>query len=126
MCHPSVVLIYPPLFYTAKRQNISELSFILFASTFKSTDSLSSAGDTVKVNENQQQARLEDKATERLSHCLKKWIFKTISPPSPPGLLLPGCFKKSCIRETPTLSTDADRRTDTNFKRLRDLSLKKK
>ena len=33
--------------------------------------------------------------------------------------------KKSRIRETPTLSTDADRRTDTNLKRLRDLSLKK-
>ena len=30
--------------------------------------------------------------------------------------------KKSRIRETPTLSTDADRRTDTNLKRLRDLS----
>ena len=34
--------------------------------------------------------------------------------------------KKSHIRETPTLSTDADRRTDTNLKRLRDLSKKKK
>ena len=34
--------------------------------------------------------------------------------------------KKSRIRETPTLSTDADNRTDTNLKRLRDLSLKKK
>ena len=80
-------MIYPPLFYTAKRQNISELSFlfILYASTFKSTDSLSSTGDTVKVNENQQQARLEDKATGRLSHCLTKLIFKTISPPSPRG-----------------------------------------
>ena len=33
--------------------------------------------------------------------------------------------KKSRIRETPTLSTDADSRTDTNLKRLRDLSLKK-
>ena len=33
--------------------------------------------------------------------------------------------KKSRIRETPTLSTDADRRTDTNLKRLRDLSKKK-
>ena len=31
-------------------------------------------------------------------------------------------FQKSCIRETPTLSTDADSRTYTNFKRLRDLS----
>ena len=30
--------------------------------------------------------------------------------------------KKSRIRETPTLSTDADSRTDTNLKRLRDLS----
>ena len=29
--------------------------------------------------------------------------------------------KKSRIRETPTLSTDADSRTDTNLKRLRDL-----
>ena len=28
--------------------------------------------------------------------------------------------KKSRIRETPTLSTDADSRTDTNLKRLRD------
>ena len=34
--------------------------------------------------------------------------------------------EKSTIRETPTLSTDADSRTDTNLKRLRDLSLKKK
>ena len=31
-------------------------------------------------------------------------------------------LKKSRIRETPTLSTDADSRTDTNMKRLRDLS----
>ena len=31
--------------------------------------------------------------------------------------------KKSRIRETPTLSTDADSRADTNLKRLRDLSL---
>ena len=30
--------------------------------------------------------------------------------------------EKSRIRETPTLSTDADSRTDTNMKRLRDLS----
>ena len=34
--------------------------------------------------------------------------------------------KKSRIRETPTLSTDADSRTNTNSKRLRDLSLKNK
>ena len=34
--------------------------------------------------------------------------------------------EKFRIRETPTLSTDADSRTDTNLKRLRDLSLKKK
>ena len=34
--------------------------------------------------------------------------------------------EKSRIRETPTLSTDADNRTDTNLKRLHDLSLKKK
>ena len=34
--------------------------------------------------------------------------------------------KKSRIRETPTLSTDAGRRTDTNLKRLRDLSKKTK
>ena len=34
--------------------------------------------------------------------------------------------KKSCIRETPNLSTDADSRTDTNMKRLCDLSIKKK
>ena len=34
--------------------------------------------------------------------------------------------KKSRIRETPTLLTDADSRTDANLKRLRDLSLKKK
>ena len=32
--------------------------------------------------------------------------------------------KKSCIRETPTLPTNADSRTDTNWKRLRDLSKK--
>ena len=31
-------------------------------------------------------------------------------------------LKKSRIRETPTLSTDADSRTDTNLKRLHDLS----
>ena len=31
-------------------------------------------------------------------------------------------YKKSRIRETPTLSTDADNRTDTNLKRLHDLS----
>ena len=31
-------------------------------------------------------------------------------------------INKSRIRETPTLSTDADSRTDTNLKRLRDLS----
>ena len=30
-------------------------------------------------------------------------------------------IKKSRIRETPTLLTDADSRTDTNLKRLRDL-----
>ena len=30
--------------------------------------------------------------------------------------------KKYRIRETPTLSTDADNRTDTNLKRLHDLS----
>ena len=29
-------------------------------------------------------------------------------------------MKKSRIRETPTLSTDADSRTDTNLKRLRE------
>ena len=33
-------------------------------------------------------------------------------------------LKKSCIRETPTLSTDADRRTHKNLKRLPDLSQK--
>ena len=34
-----------------------------------------------------------------------------------------GCpQKKSRPRETPTLSTDADSKTDTNLKRLRDLS----
>ena len=33
--------------------------------------------------------------------------------------------KKSRIRETKNLSTDADRRTDTILERLRDLSLKK-
>ena len=31
---------------------------------------------------------------------------------------------KSRIRETPNLSTDADRRTDTILERLRDISLK--
>ena len=35
----------------------------------------------------------------------------------------PSIKKKSRIRETPTLSTDADSRTDTNLKRLRDLSI---
>ena len=35
-------------------------------------------------------------------------------------------LKKSRIRETPTLSTDADSRTDTILERLRDLSLYKK
>ena len=34
-------------------------------------------------------------------------------------------IKKSCIRETSNLSTDADRRTDTILERLRDLSKKK-
>ena len=34
--------------------------------------------------------------------------------------------KKSRIRETPTLSTDADSRTDTNLKRLRDLPIRTK
>ena len=33
-------------------------------------------------------------------------------------------FKKSRIRETPTLSTDADSGTNTNLKRKRDLSKK--
>ena len=33
-------------------------------------------------------------------------------------------LKKSCIRETSNLSTDADRRTDTILERLRDLSIK--
>ena len=32
-------------------------------------------------------------------------------------------LKKSRIRETTTLSTDADSRTNTNLKRLRDLSI---
>ena len=32
-------------------------------------------------------------------------------------------LKKSRIRETPTLSTDADSRTNTNLKRFRDLSI---
>ena len=45
------------------------------------------------------------------------------------GIFLPGNStkipkKKSRIRETPTLSTNADRRTDTNLKRLRDSSKK--
>ena len=35
-------------------------------------------------------------------------------------------IKKSRIRETSNLSTDADRRTDTILERLRDLSKKKK
>ena len=34
------------------------------------------------------------------------------------------CKKKSRIRETSNLSTDADRRTDTILERLRDLSQK--
>ena len=34
--------------------------------------------------------------------------------------------KKSPIRETPTLSTDADSRSNTNLKRLRGQSLRKK
>ena len=33
-------------------------------------------------------------------------------------------FKKSCIRETPTLSTDANSRTDTILKRLHDLPIR--
>ena len=41
-------------------------------------------------------------------------------------LTRPISSQKSRIRETPTLSTDANRRTDTNLKRLRDLSKKKK
>ena len=36
------------------------------------------------------------------------------------------CQKKSRIRETKNLSTDADSRTDTIFERLRDLSKKNK
>ena len=36
------------------------------------------------------------------------------------------CLKSSRIRETKNLSTDADSRTGTNLKRLRDLSLTKK
>ena len=42
------------------------------------------------------------------------------------GIIINIRLKKSRIRETPTLSTDADSRTDTNLKRLRDLSLKQK
>ena len=41
------------------------------------------------------------------------------------GITNNGLTKKYRIRETPTLSTDADRRTDTNLKRLSDLSKKK-
>ena len=40
------------------------------------------------------------------------------------SLILKKGIKKSRIRETPTLSTDADSRTNTNWKRLRDLSKK--
>ena len=35
-------------------------------------------------------------------------------------------MKKSCIRETSNLSTDADRRTDTILERLRDLSKRRR
>ena len=44
---------------------------------------------------------------------------------APPYVIEEKFKKKSRIRETPTLSTDADSRTDTNLKRLSDLSLKK-
>ena len=37
-------------------------------------------------------------------------------------LTIQDCVKKSRIRETPIILTDADSRTDTNLKRLRDLS----
>ena len=44
------------------------------------------------------------------------YIYEYIPPPP---------SKKSRIRETPTLSTDADSRTNSNLKRLRDVSKKK-
>ena len=44
--------------------------------------------------------------------CLHIQIFSTLN-------------KKSCIRETPTILTNADSRTDKILERLRDLSLKK-
>ena len=43
-----------------------------------------------------------------------------------PNLSDPIYLEKSRIRKTLTLSTNADSRTDTNLKRLRDLSLKKR
>ena len=54
-------------------------------------------------------AQLSDfKLGEKLFHFMSYDIFKIVN-------------KKSWIRETPTLSTDADSRIDTNLKRLRDL-----
>ena len=60
--------------------------------------------------------------------CSEKFTYASFRPELCPKLLfgilikkMPRKTKKSRIRETPTLSTDADRRTDTNWKRLRDL-----
>ena len=44
-----------------------------------------------------------------LMEYFRYWIFEV-------------AHKKSRVRETPTLSTNADSRTNTNLKRLRDLS----
>ena len=54
----------------------------------------------------------------------------SVSHPFPPNLqdttsvsrVTADSHEKSHIRETPTLSTDADSRVNTNLKRLRDLS----
>ena len=69
-----------------------------------------------------------------------KWTWRLYDQPGPAGrvsenqfsdLFCPKHFKhlvlkKSRIRETKNLSTDADSRTNTNFKRLRDFSIIKK
>ena len=56
---------------------------------------------------------------------LKRWTF-TSNDFFCENFKLNSQGKKSRIRETKNLSTDADRRTDTILERLRDLSRKKK
>ena len=59
---------------------------------------------------------------------VSKWLIPTLAYTHPQKhletLFLPKEKQKSRMWETPTLSTDADSRTDTNLKRLRDLSQK--